>query len=45
MKPRDGLYPFIEIFNSIFFIWGMKVIAIKPKPHKNNFDTKFFFKY
>ena len=45
MKPGDGFNALIKILYTIFFIWGMEIIAVKTKTHENYFYAKLFFKY
>ena len=44
MKIRNRLDPFVKISEIKFFIGRMKIVAIKTKAHKYDFNSKLFFK-
>src|SRR5205814_5072020 len=44
MEIGNRFYSSVVIFNIIFFIWGMEIVAVQAKAHKNNFYSQLLFK-
>jgi hypothetical protein len=43
MKVRDGLDSFEVVFDIVFFVGAVQVVAVQSKSHKDDLDAQFFF--
>src|SRR5579863_5251672 len=43
MEVRDGLDPFVEIFEVEFFVWRVQVVAVETEAHEDDLYPQLFF--